>query len=406
MAQDSERVRPESNGHYEHIIPELPQQDDTDEIEQEQQEQQEQPIQQPDPHYSYGATPAPQSQEILEPHQPVQSSQPSPPSYDSPEFYTQPQSAQAQQAQQMQQAIPEPPVDKEQPPYGYTPQYGTPPTASPYGTSSGYGHGAPPYGGYNGQYNQYNRYSYGGYGYQRFDFDGEPHSSPLPLGAAIRGLLAQYGQAIAHPSPRLFAREMGKAKWNTVWVQIIGYSIIVALFSLLSAIGFDVNAAAKSVVAGADTSGLTPAAVGVLEHIIVIVYNLSIYGQILITPIALFIGTGILFLLAKIFGGTGKFLPQLYCSLLFLIPLGIIGSFLSLLLSYLPAGGSAFGFLITVAKLVYECILLGYMLVPVHRISGGRATGAILLLFGVIFLLACILAFVFAAIFAAIVGTA
>ena len=400
MAQDSERVRPESNGHYEHFVPELPQQHTPDKIEQEQQEQ---PIQQPDPQYSYGATPPPESQEAAPQPQLAQPSQPSPPSYDSPDFYTQPQSL---QAQQIQQTAPEQPTIKEQPPYGYTPQYGTPPTPSSYGTSSGYGHGSPPYGGYNDQANQYNRYGYGGYGYQRFDFDAEAQSSPLPLGAAIRGLLAQYGQTLAHPSPKLFAREMGKAKWNIVWVQIIGYSIIVALFSLLSAIGFDVNAAAKAVVAGADTSGLTPGAVGVLEHIIVIIYNLSIYGQIIITPIALFIGTGILFLLAKIFGGRGKFLTQLYCSLLFLVPLGVIGSFLSLLLSYLPAGGSAFGFLITVAKLVYECILLGYMLVPVHRISGGRATGAILLLFGVIFLLACILAFVFAAIFAAIVGTA
>ena len=412
MAQDSERVRPESNGHYEHIIPELPQQHVPDESEQEQQ------IQQPDPQYSYGATPTSQPQEIAEPHQPdkqsqaaeaTQATQPSEPSYDSPDFYTQPQPS---KLPEMQQPAPGQPVYGEQPPYGYPPQYGTPltpptPSYPSYGTTSGYGHGAPQsqqYSGYNGQIGQYNQYGYGGY--RRFDFDGEPQSSPLPLGEAIRGLLAQYGRTIAHPSPRLFAREMGKAKWNIVWAQIIGYAIIVALFSLLSSIGFDVNAAANAVVTGADTSGLSPAAVGVLQHIIVIVYEVSIYGQILITPIALFIGTGVLFLLAKIFGGTGKFLTQLYCSLLFLVPLGVISSFLTLLFSYLPAGGSTLGFLVTVAKLVFECVLLGYLLVPVHRITGGRATGAILLLCGVVVLLACIFAFVFAAIFAAAIGPA
>lgn len=403
MAQDSEqpRIRPEANGHYEHIVPELPQQYEPDDAEQAQQVQQ---IQQPDPQFSYGASPAPQSQKVSEP--PESPEPAAPPSYDSPEFYSQPQpsSSNSSPTQQIQEPASQQQVYSEQSPYGYPPPYGTPPIPAypPSGISSGYGHGTPPqYGGYNGQYG-----SYGYNGFRRFDFDSEPQSSPLPLNEAVRGLFAQYWQAIAHPSPKFFAREMGKAKWNIVWVQIIGYSIIVALFSLLSAIGFDVNAAANSVVSGADTNGLPASAMGVLQHILVIVYSASIYGQILITPLTIFIGLGILYLLAKVFGGTGKFVTQLYCSLLFLIPLGVISSFLSLLFSYLPAGGSTLAFLISVAKLVYECVLLGYLLIPVHRISSGRATGAVLLLGGVVVLLACVLAFVFAAIFAAALGPA
>jgi len=382
MAQEPEqpRMHPELNGHSEHIIPELPQRHMPDETEQ---------AQQVDPSYSYGATPAPQPQEISEPPKPA-----APPSYDSPEFYTQPQQPAPQQMTYREQ------------PY----EYGTlPPSASypPYGATSGYGYGAPQspqYGRYSGQYGQHNQF--GMNGNRGFDFDRELPSSPLPLGEAIRGLFSQYGQVITHPSPKLFAREMGKAKWNIVWVQIIAYSIIVALFSLLSSIGVDVNAVATSVVTGADTSGLSPAAVGALHYILVFVYAASIYGQVLITPITIFIAIGVLFLLAKAFGGTGKFLSQLYCSLLFLVPLGIISSFLSLLLSYLPVGGSTLAFLIAIAKLVYECMLLGYLLIPVHRISRGRATGAVLLLCGVVVLLACIFAFVFSAIFAAAIGLA
>lgn len=404
MAQDSEqpRIRPEANGHYEHIVPELPQQYEPDDIEQVQQ------TQQPDPQFSYGASPAPQSQKVSEP--------PAPLSYDSPEFYSQPQafSSNSLQAQQIQDSTPQQQVYSEQSPYGYPPpHYETPPVPSypPYGATSGYGHGTPPapptspqYGGYNSQFGQYGPSGYSGF--HRFDFDAEPQSSPLPLGEAVRGLFAQYWQTIAHPSPKLFAREMGKAKWNIVWVQIIGYSIIVALFSLLSAIGFDVNAAANSVVAGADTNGLPASAVGVLQHILVFIYDAGIYGQILITPLTIFIGIGILYLLAKVFGGTGKFVTQLYCSLLFLIPLGVISSFLSLLFSYLPSGGSTLAFLVSIAKLVYEGVLLGYLLIPVHRISSGRATGAVLLLCGVVVLLACVVAFVFSAIFAAALGPA
>ena len=297
-------------------------------------------------------------------------------------------------------------------PYGYgtPPQPGTPPTTPsypPYGATSGYGHGMaqpPQYGGYNGQYDPYNRY--GNAGYRRFDFDTEPQSSPLPLNEAIGGLFSQYGQVIAHPSPKFFAREMGKAKWNIVWVQLIAYSVIIALFSLLSAIGVDVNATVSAFVAGADTSGLSTAEVGVLQHLLVVAYEANIYGQVLITPIMLFIGIGVLFLLAKAFGGKGTFLAQLYCSLLFIIPLGVVSNFLTLLLSYLPAAGSTLAFLITVAKLVFECVLLGYLLIPVHRISGGRATGAVLLLGGVIVLLTCVFAFVFVAIFAATISPA
>ena len=110
-------------------------------------------------------------------------------------------------------------------------------------------------------------------------------------------------------------------------------------------------------------------------------------------------------MLAKAFGGEGRFLPQLYSTLLFLVPLGVFLNALTLLLSLLPGVGSLLSFLAVFAYLGYEGTLLGLMLMPVHRLSGGRAAGAVLSLFGVAILLACVLGFVIAIFLAAAIRT-
>jgi hypothetical protein len=196
---------------------------------------------------------------------------------------------------------------------------------------------------------------------------------------------------------------MGKAKWDIIWIQLIVYAIISALFTIIGAIGVNINDAVNTTLANANTSGLTPVGIHELHTIFTFAYQSAIYGQIIITPVSLLASVGILYLLAKAFGGTGTFLTQLYCSLLFLVPLGIVGGFVILLLSYLPAGG-VFSLLIAVARFVYQSILFGFLLIPVHRISGGRATSAILLLYGVMLLLLCVSAIFLAAFLSASAG--
>ncbi len=297
---------------------------------------------QPDPQFPYGATP-----------------QAPPLSYISPEFY---------------KAQPEGPSSQPVESAGYTLPTPEPYQPVQYGVGSNYGHG-----GYSQNY---------GYGVPQYAVQQEPQATPLPLGEAIRQLPAQYWRVITQPSSRIFASEMGKARWNIVWVQIVLYVVIVTVLGILTNA---VLPARTDALAGTDTSTLSPSMIAAIQQLVGFVSVLSVYGQIVLLPISLFIGTGLLFMLAKAFGGVGKFLPQLYSTLLFLVPLGVLLNALSLLLAFLPGVGSVLSFLVVLGYLGYEGTLLGLMLVPVHRLSGGRAAGAVLSLFGLAIVLACVL---------------
>ncbi len=312
----------------------------------------------PDPQFPYGATPQ---------------ATPTPLSYISPEFYA---------------TQPEAPRQNSIEPSGYTVPTPDPYSAPPmqYGVGSNYGHEG---------YSQ-------GYGYSAPPFSApqQPQATPLPLGEAIRQLPAQYWHVITRPSSRTFAAEMGKARWNIVWVQIAFYIILATLLGVLSNLLVQPGNALSST----DTSTLPAATVAAMQQLYSFISTLTTYGQVLLIPLSLFVGTGLLFMLAKAFGGNGKFLSQLYSSLLFLVPLGLLLNVLTLLFSLLPGIGSVLGFLVILGYLGYEGTLLGLMLVPVHRLSSGRAAGAVLSLFGVAILLACVLGFVAAIFLSASLG--
>lgn len=109
----------------------------------------------------------------------------------------------------------------------------------------------------------------------------------------------------------------------------------------------------------------------------------SSLGQIVAVPLGFFIAVGIYYLLARAFGGHGTFLRLFYTYLLFEVPLGII----SYLLFLIPFAGV----FISLALGIYEIVLSVYMMMAVHRLSGGKATLVTLLLFIVLFALACLI---------------
>ncbi len=310
----------------------------------------------PDPQFPYGATPQ---------------ATPTPLSYISPEFYT---------------AQPDAPLQKSVESSGYTV-----PTPDPYqaqqvqyGVESNYGHGSYPQ----------------DYGYNALPFTApqQPQATPLPLGEAIRQLPGQYWRVITQPSSTTFAVEMGKARWNIVWIQIVLYIALVTILSTLLNVLVPANTNALST---ADTTTLTPDTIAIIQRLASFISILSTYGQILLIPLSLFVGTSLLFMLAKAFGGNGKFLPQLYSTLLFLVPLSVLLNVLTLLLSLLPGIGSGLTLLADFGYLGYEGVLLGLMLVPVHRLGGGRAAGTVLSYYGVAILLSGALGIIIAILLAA-----
>lgn len=271
-----------------------------------------------------------------DPEQPYGAPPPDP--YASPDFYSAP-----------------PPPD----PYGVPPPppdpYSMPDTPPP-----GYGYGGVP--------------PMPGYGAAAPEYGYEVPSTPLPLGEAIRQLPHQYMRVVTKPSAQTFTAEMGKAAWNIIWVQLIGYAIIGTLLSFLSLL---INPTARS---GMGSSTTLPP--GTLQAI---TWGASI-GVLIIVPLAFFIHQGITYLIARAFNGSGTFVRQGYTGLLIQVPLGIVSSLLGLI----PILGS----LVAIAAFIYEIVLSVFAIMAVHRLSGGKASAVVLIPIAVLFLLVCVLVFV------------
>jgi hypothetical protein len=249
--------------------------------------------------------------------------------------------------------------------------YGTPPPENPYGTPPPENpYEAPGYGGTNyGDANYQNALpGQPGYGYGYPPPPQQPGATPLPLGQAIQQLPNQYIKVLTHPSAQTFAEEMGKADWGIVWVQLIGYAVIAAILGFLASLisSTSLNTAAQS--------GMSPAA------FTAILGGISFF-YIIIIPLGFFIGTGILYGIAKAFGGQGSFVQQCYTTLLFEAPLGILISLFGLI----PIAGSFIGFAIDIYAIVLEI----FALMAVHRLSGGKATAVVLIPLAVAVVLIC-----------------
>lgn len=266
---------------------------------------------------------------------------------------------------QPQQGQPQPPYGQpQQPPYG-------PPPQGPYGQPQApYGYGAPPQGPYGAPYQQ------PGYGMPPVQ------AAPLPLGEAIRQLPNQYIRVLTKPSAATFAAEQGKAAWNIVWVQLLGIAVITAALVFLL---FQLTLPGML-----SNSNVPPSSIAAFEGVSLGV----VLSFIVFVPIGFFIGTGIQYLIAKAFGGQGTFVAHGYGSLLYGAPIGIV----SLLLGLIPILGSLAGSALS----IYAIVLNVFMIMGVHRMSGGKATLVVLLPTIVLLVLACVIFFI---VIAAIIGS-
>ena len=244
-------------------------------------------------------------------------------------------------------------------PYGAQNPYGSPPPQNPYGTPPPQ-YGIPP--------NQQGGY---GYGYA------PPQQAPRSIGQAIQELPNQYIRVLTKPSAQTFAEEMGKADWGMVWIQLLIWALIGTILGL---IGSAIGLASSSFVRN---NTFNPAS------IIALTVSGSTFSFIAV-PVTFFIVVGIQYLLAKAFKGQGNFLTQSYTYLLFEVPIAIV----SYLLGFIPILGGIAGF----ALAIYGIVLNVFAIMAVHRLSGGKAVGVVLIPIAVLFLLVFLCAFAIAAI--------
>ncbi len=258
-----------------------------------------------------------------------------------------------------------------------------PPTGPEQGSYIEYGSyyplSGPPTNPYNGPQNMYDTTQRGyqpygpeyGYGY------GIP-VAPLPLSEAINQLPRQYWKVTTRPGAMTFAQEAGKARWDIIWVQLIGYAFIVAI---LGALGNLITQSATTALLsrlGTTSMQMQTQTMGTGSSLVA-----NFFASLVGTFIGFFIIQGIYFGLAKAFGGQGTFTAQAYTFLLFQVPIGIVVGLLALI--------PVFGSLLGIALNIYGIVLSVFAIMGTHRLGGGKASAVVLIPVGVLLLLVCAL---------------
>ena len=205
-----------------------------------------------------------------------------------------------------------------------------------------------------------------------------PSDSP---GKAIRALSRQYLKVLTKPSVATFTEEMSKATWGSVWMQLIGLTIIGGLISFslsfFTNVGFLAGLIQSLIILNPFTSLLlSSGSITPQQHGLTISLGILITSMPLVTCI-FFLKMGITYLFTGIRGQQGKFLAQMYTYLLFWVPLSIIIS--SLILVAFSFSLGPYPILVALALDIYGTVLNIFSIRAVHRLSGGSATEVVLI---------------------------
>lgn len=221
---------------------------------------------------------------------------------------------------------------------------------------------------------------------------------PLPLGQAIRELPGQYQKILFRPGPRSFSQEQGKAEWSIIWIQLLILVIFEAMLALpVGLVDIPVLNSSLSALGAAPLSSsffLTALTLGI----------------VLFAPIAFFTVVGVQYLLGRAFQGTGHMKQQAYNQLLFQVPTTFLTALLYLAMTpvlggvaallaappgtALPSNVSPPGLLIVLvvsllawAVGIYSVVLNVFAIMATHRVTGGRATGVVLIPYALLLVL-------------------
>ncbi len=207
------------------------------------------------------------------------------------------------------------------------------------------------------------------------------------FGASLVHLPVQYAKSIFTPTPRTFAREAEYANWGTVWLQLLILILVPSLLGLFrglfrdSSTGIALNSNIVFYILSTITVGTSIA---------------SFILKLIFVPVIFFIGVTAQYLVAKAFRGVGSYLAQGYTTLLYQVPLEIIGGIVITVLVYRHFSTFLYTPLISIVLFVYGVIVNIAAIRGVHNLSAGRATAAVLIPYGVGILLACGLTFALA----------
>lgn len=179
------------------------------------------------------------------------------------------------------------------------------------------------------------------------------------------------------PGVASFAQELPTANWSDIWISLIGLGILSAITGAIASL-YTVQNITIPQGNGTTTTVHIPGRVS--------------WFTIIWVPLAFFIGVAILFLVAKIFGGTGTFLQQSYAMALFYVPIQAVTALLGLL--------PVLGGIASIALGIYEIVLAVFAIAASQRLTVGKSVAVVLLPAAIVLFFTCAALVVFAAILA------
>ena len=201
-----------------------------------------------------------------------------------------------------------------------------------------------------------------------------------PVPAGINGLWQKFINVTTKPGAQSFTNELPTANWSDIWIALLGLGVIIAVTGFIRSLYVQAALAAGNPM----FNGLSPQQQQALDRIFSNTGSgAGNFGAIIWVPLGFFIGMGILFVSAKIFGGAGSFLQQAYSFMLFYVPINGLGAILGLI----PVLGGFASFLLW----IYSIVLAVFAMMASQRLSGGRAVAAVLLPAVIVALLVCAL---------------
>lgn len=196
-----------------------------------------------------------------------------------------------------------------------------------------------------------------------------PSASPRPFGE-IPGLWTKVFQM----TEQFFAQEAPRASGSNTLISVLIMGVVSSVLATISSL----------IWGGTQMAFLPPEyreamAVGMGSNLVC-----SLCSTLIGTAIGFYLGNGLVYLGARIFGGTGDFTTQAYLASLFAVPVGIVAGLVGLV--------PCVGLIAVLAVSIYALVLNVRAVKVAHNLTTGRAVAAVIvpaLVIGV--LVACLI---------------
>ena len=166
------------------------------------------------------------------------------------------------------------------------------------------------------------------------------------------------------------ATEAKQSNNSDTLMSVVVYTIVTVMFSMIS--GFtQLNNIPPELMTELSSAGINIFQNSGLILLVVLVCS------VIFSPIAFYLGVGIQYLGARIFGGIGEYRTQTYLQAIIIVPLTILGGLTSLA-SSIPYIGVGFGLAGLVVS-IFGFIMNIRAIKVVHDLSTGRAIGSMII---------------------------